>query len=75
MGKGKLKKKEEFLEEEADDENQDWGINCLFQTCILMTFNKNNKPVTSASQISIYVQNFRSLCPIVTSSKLRVLNF
>ena len=40
MGKGKLNKKKEVLEEEADDENQDWGVNCLFQTCILMTLVK-----------------------------------
>ena len=69
MGKGKLNKKEEVLEEEADDENQDWGVNCLFQTFILMTFSKNNKPVTSASQFSIYVQNVRSLGTLVTSRK------
>ena len=61
--------KEEVLEEEANDENEDWGVNCLFQTCTLMTFNKNNKPVTSASQFSIYVQNVRSLGTIVTSRK------
>ena len=35
-----------------------------------MTINKNNKPVTSASQISIYVQNVRSLGTLVTSRKL-----
>ena len=68
-GKGEAQKKEEVLEEEADDENQDWGVNCLFQTCILMTFNKNNKPVTSASQFSIYVQNVRSLGTQITSMK------
>ena len=57
------------MEEEANGENEDWGVNCLFQTCILMTFNKNNKPVTSASQFSIYVQNVRSLGTLVTSRK------
>ena len=57
------------MEEEANDENEDWGVNCLFQTCILMTFNKNNKPVTSASQFSIYVQNVRSLGTQITSMK------
>ena len=35
-----------------------------------MTINKNNKPVTSASQISVYVQNVRSLNTLVTSRKL-----
>ena len=34
-----------------------------------MTFNKNNKPVTSASQFSIYVQNVRSLGTQITSMK------
>ena len=34
-----------------------------------MTFNKNNKPVTSASQFSIYTQNVRSLGTQITSRK------
>ena len=37
--------------------------------------NTKNTLVTSASQISVYVQNVRSLCPLVTSRKLtRPLN-
>ena len=32
--------------------------------------NTKNTSVTSASQISVYVQNVRSLCPLVTSRKL-----
>ena len=69
MGKGKLNKKGKFWKKELTKKNQDWGVNCLFQTCTLMTFNKNNKPVTSASQFSIYTQNVRSLGTQITSRK------
>ena len=59
----------EVLEEVANEENEDWGVNCsLFQNCNLMTINKNT-PISSASQLSIYVQNVRSLGTQITSTK------
>ena len=61
---------EEVFGKEAHDGNEDWGVNCLFfKNCNLMTINKNNKTVTSASQFSIYVQNVRSLGTQITSMK------
>ena len=40
----------------------------IIQNCNLMTINKNT-PVTSASQLSIFVQNVRSLGTHITSTK------
>ena len=45
------------------------GESTVSLTCILMTIDKNI-PVTSASQISVYIQNVRSLNTSVPSHKL-----
>ena len=70
MGKGKLNQsKRNFWKKKLTLETKTGELTVFSQTCTLMTFNKNNKPVTSASQFSIYVQNVRSLGTLVTSRK------
>ena len=59
------------MEEVANEEDEDWGFDCsvsLKKNSNIMTINKNTN-VKSASQLSIYVQNVRSLGTQLTSTK------
>ena len=68
-GKGETQEETRNSERRSQQRQRRLGSQLSFQTCILMTINKNI-PVTSASQISVYVQNVRSLSTLVTSRKL-----
>ena len=70
LEKGPLKT-EEVLEEVANEEDEDWGFDLsvsLKKKSNIMTINKNTN-VKSASQLSLYVQNVRSLGTQLTSTK------
>ena len=59
------------MEEVANEEDEDWGFDCsvsLKKNSNIMTINKNTN-VKSASQLSLYVQNVRSLGTQLTSTK------
>ena len=69
-GEGGSTNQEGFEEiKSREEEDEDWGANCpIILNRTYMTINKNSN-ASSASQLSIYVQNVRSLGVQINSNK------
>ena len=69
IGRGTGGSQEDEDEVQEEEQTVKAGESTVSLLVVLMQNNKN-VPVTSASQISLYVQNVRSLNPSITSRKL-----